>query len=434
MLFLLLSCLSAPPADAADVAPYDQLMQAIRADGDAAWQRLAVLCDSFGPRPTGSAALEQAVAWTAAGMQADGLIATTEPVPVKTWVRGEERLTVLAPYPRELALLGLGGTVGTPGLEAEVVVVGSFDELGPHVKGKIVAYNFPMPDLDPAIDGYGTAVAYRGRGAVAAAEHGAVGVLVRSVTTRSLYTPHTGAMGYRGAKEKIPAAAITTEDAAWMARLQARGTPIRVRLELGAATGPDAVSHNVLGELRGGDLSKEIVLIGAHLDSWDVGQGAHDDGAGVIEVMEAMRHMRALGVTPRRTIRAVLFTNEEHGLAGGAAYDQAHGKEPHAVAMETDLGGGRPEGWVAKGSPAQLAWLSGVLAPTGLKIVDEGGGADIGPLGERGILLAGLLPDDSHYFDVHHTHADTVDKVDPEALREGVAAVAGFAWLAANAP
>jgi carboxypeptidase Q len=176
------------------------------------------------------------------------------------------------------------------------------------------------------------------------------------------------------------------------------------------------------------------VLIGAHLDSWDVGCGAHDDGAGVVEVIEAMRALAALGKAPRRTIRAVLYDNEEHGLSGGKAYAAAHGTEPHTVAMETDLGGGVPLAWAMSGTDEQRAWLTTTMAPLGIPVEGDGGGADISTLEDAGVLLVGLRPDDSHYFDVHHTHADTVDKVDPDALRAATGAVAGFAWLAANAP
>jgi len=439
MFALLLACVHPAPAPAiAPAAPppeLERLLASVDASGDRAWHRLARLCDDIGARPAGSEAYLKSTVWAEEGMKADGIAsARREPVTHPVWSRGAEEAVMITPQVRTLPILGLGGTVSTPGIEAPVVVVHSFDELSPAVAGKIVLYNVPMAEGVPAIQRYGPAVAYRGQGASRAAAFGAVAVLVRSVTQRSLQTPHTGAMGYAADQPRIPAAAVTTEDADHIDRLTARGIEVRVRLRLSGQWLGDATGANVIGEIRGTERPEEIVLIGAHLDSWDVGCGAHDDGAGVVEVMEAMRAIAALGVPPRRTIRAVLFDNEEHGLSGGKAYAEAHGAEPHVVAMETDLGGGAPLGWARTGTPEQRAWLDAALAPLGIPVVGEGGGADIGPLVPYGVLVAGLRPDDSHYFDVHHTHADTVDKVDPDALRAATGAVAGFAWLAANAP
>jgi Zn-dependent M28 family amino/carboxypeptidase len=231
---------------------------------------------------------------------------------------------------------------------------------------------------------------------------------------------------------KIPAAAISTEDADWIDRLSRAGVKVEVELDLGAEQLAEVLSHNVVGELKGGRWPEQIVLVGAHLDSWDVGQGAHDDGAGVVQVLEVLRQIKAMG-TPGRTVRGVLYTNEENGLRGGKAYAQAHAAERHVAAIETDLGGGWPLGWGATGSPAQLAWLRKAAAPLGLPLSEGGGGADIGPLGEQGALLIGLRPDDSRYFDVHHTQADTLDKVDPTALSEGAAALSALVWRLAQA-
>ena len=421
----------APPTDPV----VDRLLAAARADR-AAWDRLAALCDGFGARPTGSKALANAIAWSADQLRADNLTnVRLEPVSVPVWSRGAESLVMTAPYTESLALLGLGGSVGTAGVEASVVVVPSFealDALGPKVAGKIVLFNRPMEEGVPSINNYGPAVAYRSQGAARAGKYGAVAALVRSVTTRSLNSPHTGAMRYAADVPPIPTASVATEDADRIARMTAAGTDVRLRLTMGATAMPDAPSHNVVADLPGE--TDEIVLIGAHIDSWDVGTGAHDDGAGVIHVIEAMRHLRALGITPKRTIRAVLFTNEEYGLRGGTAYDATHGAEPHVAAIESDLGGGAPLGWTATGTPADTAWLTTALAPTGLGVLGEGGGADIGPLGLRGVLLIGLAPDDTQYFDIHHTEADTVDKVDPAALAEGVGQLAALAWRLANEP
>ena len=411
----------------------DTLLAAARADRARTWSRIVALCDGFGARPTGSRALAQAIDWSLARFEEDGLVnVRAQPVTVPVWERGAESLTLTAPYEEELALLGLGGSIGTKGVEGSVVVVSSFEDLGPHVAGKIVLFDKPMEEGTPSILRYGPAVSYRSQGASRAASFGAVAALVRSVTTRSLATPHTGSMRYAEGVTQIPSASVTVEDAGRIARLVATGVDVRVRLAMGARRLPDAPSANAIAEIAGE--TDEVVVIGAHIDSWDVGTGAQDDGAGVIHVIEAMRHMRALGVTPKRTIRAVLFTNEEFGLAGARAYDEAHGAEPHAAAIESDLGAGRPLGWTATGNATQLAWFMGALAPTGQRLLGPGGGADIGPLEARGVLVIGLAPDDARYFDIHHTHADTLDKIDPEALTEGVAQMAALAWRLANLP
>jgi len=414
------------------------LLSLARADTARTYARLVSLCDDVGHRLAGSPGLEAAVQWTHAGLEADGHSSVaSEPVAVPVWTRGEESLVVTAPRTQQLAMLGLGNSVGTAGspVEAEVVVATSFDELGPAVAGKVVLYDVPMGTTPPMIQHYGDNVRFRLHGASRAAEHGAVAVLVRSVTTRSLYTPHTGATFYEEGGSRIPAAAVTPEDAGWMHRLVDGGTPVRVRLAMDAQMDEeDGLSHNVLGEIRGADAPEEIVLIGAHLDSWDVGQGAHDDGAGVVEVMEALRLIRSLEEPPRRTIRAVLFTNEENGLRGGRAYAEAHLDEVHVAAIESDLGGGWPISWGASGTESQLAWLRAVAGPLGMPVSNGGGGADISPLKAGGVLQIGLRPDDTHYFDFHHTPADTVDKVDPAALAEATGALAVLAWELANAP
>ncbi len=408
---------------------------------DTTWTRLTELCDDIGPRLAGSDGLNRAIAWGAAAMAEDGLAARLEPVTVPVWIRGAERASLLGPVPRELPILGLGGSVGTQpgGIDADVVVVHSFDELAAlgkaGIEGRIVLYDVPFTT-------YGETVGYRWGGASAAAKHGAVAVLVRSVTPESLATPHTGAMGYDPAAPKIPAAAVTTEDSAAIARMAGKGT-VRVHLEMSAKAAPDAPSANVVGEIRGREKPDEIVVLGCHLGSWDVGQGAQDDGAGCVMVMEAGRLIASLPVPPRRTVRVVLYTNEESGLAGGKAYAAAHAMERHVAALEADTGAGRPLGFRIQGGaddekPADLdafAELAGLLGPLRADTLENGGaGADIGPLvATQGIGL-GLINDMEPYWRIHHTAADTLDKIDPLVLRENAATVTLAAWWLAETP
>jgi carboxypeptidase Q len=309
------------------------------------WERLAWMADTYGHRLSGSAALESAIDWTLSVMREDGLEAVRrEPVMVPRWVRGEERARIVAPINRELHLLGLGGTVGTgkKALRAEVVVTPRLEDvkgLGAAAKGKIVLINQVMPPFDHEHQRthYGTTVTSRSSGASEAARVGAAATLIRSVTARSLQSPHTGSLRYAEGVAKIPAAALSVEDAELLARLAARG-PVTVELSLGAKTLPDALSGNAIGELRGRELPEEVVVIGGHIDSWDVGDGSSDDGSGCLMAMEAVRLLLKAGLRPRRTIRVVLFTNEENGLRGGIAYHAAHKAERHVAAIEADVG------------------------------------------------------------------------------------------------
>ncbi len=425
-----------PPA-AADPGPRNlpAELRATAAADPLAWERLAHLCDRIGPRLAGSPAFQRAVAWGSATMREDGLDAVRlEPVTTELWVRGRERAVMTAPVVHELPMLGIGESVGTPGVEAPVVVVRSFAELGPKVEGKIVLYD---PVIPPEAGGgarYGIYFPFRADGASEAAAFGAVAVLVRAAPVHSLATAHTGMLRYDPAQPKIPAAIIAAEYAEWIARLARAGVEARVRLEMEAHSAGNVETANVVGEVRGAARPQEIVLIGAHLDSWDVGQGAHDDGAGVIHVLEALRLIKAMGVAPARTIRGVLFVNEEHGSDGGKAYEAAHKAEPHVAAYESDSGGGPPLELAASGTPAQLAWLLAAVKPVGLPLRFGGGGTDIEPIARDGVLAVGLRVDLPNYFDIHHTQADTLDKVDPQALRDGVAATAVLAWQLANAP
>ncbi len=422
-----------PSASIADVATRDLVDQARQSDG--AFERLKDLCDNIGARLSGSPELEAAVKWSVDQLKAAGADKVwTEDIMVPHWVRGEESAFMLSPRQQPLSILGLGGTVsGT--VESDVVVVTNFEQLGPHANGKVVLFNMPMAEGLPAVAQYGAAVRARLRGPSLAAQHGAVAAMVRSVTTRSLDTPHTGGTIYDEASPKIPAIAVTTEDADSMARIVDSGGTVRVRIKTGGTQHPDALSHNVIADFRGVTKPEEIVLIGAHLDSWDVGQGAHDDGSGVVEVIEALNVISRSGQRPDRTIRVVLFTNEENGLAGGRGYAEAHpntGQELHVAAVESDLGGGAPLYWTAKGSDADMAWLRRAAEPLGMPVKAGGGGADIRPLGDQGVLIVGFRPDDSHYFDIHHTRADTLDKVSPRDVAEATAAITGLAWRLAT--
>ncbi len=411
-----------------------------------AWEKLAHLTDRIGPRLSGSENLEQAVRWCAEQLRRDGADRVwTEPVMVPHWVRGEESARLVAPVPHPIAVTALGGSVATPeaGVEGEVVAVTSFEELdrvGEKARGRIVFYNKPILAGGGESHGYGSASRLRTRGAIAAARLGAAAVIIRSLGTASYRLPHTGAMSYEEGVERIPGAAIAAEDADLIHRLLAAGETVRIHLRLGCRHLPDAPSANVLADLRGRERPEEVVLIGAHLDSWDLGTGAIDDGAGVAAVMEAVRVLRAVGERPRRTVRAVLFTNEENGLRGGRAYAETHRDELrlHAAAIESDSGGARPLGFGLTAGPGGLRALRPIavsLAGLGAGRVEAGGGgADIGPLRSAGVPLLSLQQDTARYFDYHHTAADTLDKVVPRELDANAAALAVMAWRLAEAP
>ncbi len=394
---------AATPAQA-DVAAYRDVARGIAAanlSGEAAYRRVAALADQFGPRMTGSPALERAIVWAHDTFVADGQEnVALDPVRVPIWQRGKESAEIVTPAPRRLAVLGLGGTVATPpgGLTAEVVAVSSFDELaklGTSVRGKIVLFNHAFPVSDNAAAGYGKSIPYRTEGATRAAGFGAVAALVRSLASASLGAPHTGQMHY-GPGPQIPTAALSVEDAALLARLAARG-PVTVHLVLEDGARPDAPSFNVLAELRGRAQPEEIVVIGAHIDSWDVGEGAQDDGAGVAIVMESLATLRRLGLVPRRTIRAVLYTSEEEGAQGGKTYAEAHAQElsHHVAAFETDVGAGTPLGFRIDAGPqavTEARELVTLLAPLGATSIDTGfSGADINALRPAGVPLLGLF-------------------------------------------
>ncbi|HEY3862786.1 MAG TPA: M28 family metallopeptidase [Verrucomicrobiae bacterium] len=420
-------------------------LMAESAKSDFAWQRLARMCDTFGPRFSGSTNLEAAIDWILAEMKKDGLDNVHgEDVMAPHWVRGAESAEMLAPRPHRLPMLGLGGSVATPpgGITAEVLVVKSFADLterAAEAKGKIVLFNVPFaPENDPFI-GYHDTVRIRSRGAIEAAKVGAVASLIRSVTPFSLQTPHTGAMSYEGAVTRIPHAAITVEDAEMMQRMQDRGDKIIVRLAMSAARLPDAPSRNVVAEITGREKPEEIVIVSGHIDSWDVGQGAMDDGGGAMTAWEAARMMRVLGLRPRRTVRVVLWTDEEFGQAGAKTYERQHKEElaRHILAIECDRGTFRPEGFSFVGSAAgrkMIKRLARPLAKIGAAgIIDDGSEADVGMLEQDQVPTMALLDDGTKYFRYHHTEADTMDKLNPRELSACAAAMAVMAWQAADA-
>jgi carboxypeptidase Q len=404
-----------------------------------AWERLALVGDTFGHRLSGSHALENAITWAVAEMKKDGLDnVRAEPVKVPHWVRGQESAEITSPHRSTLAMLGLGNSVGTPaeGIEAELLVVRTFAELdaaGPGVRGKIVLFNV-------AFTTYGETVQYRGAGPSRAAALGAVAVLIRAVGPPGLRTPHTGALRYTDAAPKIPAAAISVEDAERLQRMQTRGTKVRVRLKMEAQFLPDADSANVIAEIRGRERPDEVVVVGGHFDSWDVGTGSTDDGGGCVVTWEALRLMRKLNLRPRRTVRVVLFTNEENGLAGGRAYLERHRSElaNHVLMLESDSGVFRPRGFGFTGSStarATLEQIAGLLRGIQAgQIGPAGGGADIGPSVEAGQVPAMSLEVDGDYFLIHHTAADTVDKIDPVDMAKASAAIAVMAYVVADMP
>jgi len=420
---------------------------------DQGYRRLSELCDGIGHRLSGSKALERATQWAAAAMRADGLEnVRLQPAMVPHWERGDESAVMVQPGPQVLSMLGLGRSVGTPrgGITADVVAVRSFAELNAlpaeAVRGKIVLYNVPFTN-------YGTTVRYRGAGAKRAAARGAVAALVRSVGPTSLRTPHTGNMSaYTDSFPKIPAAAVTIEDAEMMQRLLDRGERVRVRLTMNARMLPDALSHNVIGELRGRERPEEVVVVGGHLDSWDVGQGAHDDGGGCVASMEALRLLKALGLRPRRTLRVVLWTNEENGLKGAEAYRDSVKADiaRHVAAIETDGGMERPKGFGVKcllapsdsvdatrqaRARARMQAIAPLLAGVGASAVDDnGGGADTGPLMRLGVPGVAHHTIGEKYFEWHHTPADMLDKVDPIEFRKNIAAIAALAYVLADMP
>jgi carboxypeptidase Q len=432
---------AAPPPSAAD--PYREtaarILAAARADRKA-WDRLAELTDTFGHRLSGSAGLEAAIRWAAEKMRSDGLEdVRLEPVKVPHWVRGRESAEIVSPFPGELVMLGLGNSVGTPpeGVEAEVLVVRSFEDLEARAaaaRGRIVLFNAPFTS-------YGQTVRYRVEGPSQAARHGARAVLIRSVGLMGLRTPHTGVLSYADDAPRVPAAALAAEDADRLQRLADRGQRLVVRLRMEAHFLPDADSANVVAELRGSEKPEEVVVLGGHIDSWDVGTGAMDDAGGCIVTWHAVSLLKSLGLRPRRTLRVVLWTNEENGGRGGTAYHDRYKDRlaGHVLALESDSGVFRPTGFGFTGNDrarATVRQIASLLEPiAAAEIGPSGGGADIAPIVEAaGIPAMSLRVKGERYSMYHHTPADTLERLDPEEVALNVGAVAVMVYAIADLP
>ncbi len=413
-----------------------------------AYEMLLVLTKTVGHRLSGSPQAAAAVEWARLTMLDAGLENVhLQKVMVPRWVRGRVERARIVDSPslgmEELDICALGLSVGTPaeGITAEVIEVHSLDDvraLGEKARGKIIFYNRPFdPKERNTFVGYGKAVGQRSRGAVEAAKVGAVAVLVRSMTPNLDDVPHTGALRYAEGVKKIPAAAISTLDAELLSRVLKTDGRARVHLQLSCKTLPDVLSYNVIGELRGTEIPDEVVLLGGHLDSWDKGEGAHDDGAGCVQSIEALRLLKELGLRPKRTLRAVMFMNEENGLRGGLTYADsvAQSGPKHIVAIESDRGGFKPIGFTVSADGDRLhsvaRWSYLFTQIDADRIRKGGGGADIGPLRRLGTLTIGLLPDSQRYFTYHHTELDVFEAVDKRELELGAASMAILAYVLA---
>ena len=421
-------------------AAADSLIRAATRDS-AAYDRVGRLVDTFGHRLAGSRSLEAAIDWILAEMKKDGLQNVRgEPVKVAHWVRGEESVVLVRPRRDTLSMLGLGGSVATPkaGITAPVLVVSSFEELERRkadARGKIVLFDAPFTT-------YPETRHYRTGGPSAAARAGAVACLIRSVASSSIRSPHTGRTSYDSTAPRIPAAALSVEDAMMLHRMQDRGEQVVVTLKMGARQLPPAQSRNVVAELVGREKPDEVVVLGGHIDSWDVGQGAMDDAGGSVAAWEAVRLMHQLGLRPRRTVRVVLWTNEENGIDGGKAYRDRHAGEldRHVMAMESDGGVFQPKGFAFAGTDSaaalvrQAASLLESIGATSVEQVEQSPEADIGPLVEEGVPGIGREVDGTRYFWYHHAVGDTLDKLDPAEVARCVAAMAVMAYVVADLP
>ena len=439
------------PAGAAAPAPYapEDLAHAARlreralSDG-LAWELAESLCTEVGPRPAGSEADARAVAWALQRLQRLGFARVrADPMDIRVWQRGPGRARLTAPHPRELVMTALGNSPPTPegGLEGELAWYPDFETLlaerGDRPRGRIVFIDQKMARARDG-SGYGPAVRARVMGPMEAARRGAIALVIRSIGTDRDRVAHTGMMAVDPAQPVVPAAALSVPDAQVLERLHAAGAPLRLHLAIGASQAVPSRTHNVLAEVPGTDLAREIVLVGAHLDSWDVGQGALDNAAGVAIVVSAAHQLLALGRRPRRTVRVVLFGNEENGFDGARHYADRYRQEPHQLVGESDFGAGRV--WRLRSRVAPEAFgaieaMAPLLAPLQVALGDNQGspGPDAAVLMRRNRWSAiELSQDGTDYFDVHHTDNDTLERIDPAALRQNVAAWSVVTWLAAQ--
>lgn len=442
-LFVLLSVTSR--SQSSDEATIKQIFDQALSQGQS-YKMLHDLSTNIGPRLSGSPGAAAAVEWSRHVMEDYGFDSVwLQPVMVPHWVRGTKEIGRIISTKKgtlSVNVCALGGSVGTgpSGITAQLVEVKSFDELKTlgtkGVQGKIVFFNRPMdPTKINTFSAYGGAVDQRSNGASEAAKYGAVAALVRSMGSNLEEYPHTGNMRYAPNIVKIPALAISTAHAEQLSKLLKDDKEVQVYLENHSVTLEDSPSFNVIGEIRGSEYKDEIIVVGGHLDSWDLGQGAHDDGAGCVQSIEVLRLFNALGYKPKRTIRAVMFMNEENGLRGGLKYAELaeKNKEQHLAAIESDRGGFVPRGFTvptdAVAKERVRSWKP-LLEPYGLSdFSQEGGGADIGPLARQGVALLGFLPDSQRYFNLHHTAEDTIDKVDKRELELGAASMAALVYL-----
>jgi hypothetical protein len=404
------------------------------------------LATKIGARLSGSDGAVRAVEWARDVMKDFADTVWLQPVMVPHWVRGKQetaRVIRSGKNPAiDLNICALGGSVSTgpEGIRAQVVEVKNFDELkalgADKVKGKIVFFNrgFDQTKVH-TFSAYGGAVDQRASGPSEAAKLGAIGVIVRSMGSGKEDYPHTGGLRYQPNVVQIPAVAVSTNHADVLSAALKEDVALQLSIKTFCQTLPDAPSHNVIGEIRGTEFPDEIIVVSGHLDSWDLGQGAHDDGAGCVQAMEVLRLFKAVGYRPKRTIRAVMYMNEENGLRGGLEYAKqaALKKEKHLAAMESDRGGFTPRGFTMSGTEAVKAKIRSwkpLLEEYGLTDFSmEGGGADIGPLANQGVTLIGYLPDSQRYFSYHHTKEDTFDKVNRRELELGAAAMGALTFL-----
>ncbi|MGA0559204.1 M20/M25/M40 family metallo-hydrolase [Larkinella sp. VNQ87] len=444
---LLLFCLLSPVARAqssADSVTIRKIYNEILSNSPS-YEWLRYLTQQIGPRLSGSEGAQKAVDWTKQLMEKQGFDRVfLQEVMVPHWVRGAKEMAYIQNGKQKttVPIAALGGSVATPskGIEAQVVEVKNFQELrelgAEKVKGKIVFFNRPMdPTKLNTFEAYAGAVDQRGNGASEASRLGAVGAIIRSMTTAMDDNPHTGSMRYATGVPLIPAAAISTNGAERLSKALKENPNLTFYFKQSCESLPDAKSYNVVGEIKGSEKPDEIIVVGGHLDSWDLGQGAHDDGAGCVQSIEVLRALKALGIKPKRTIRAVMFMNEENGLRGGVGYADYAKKnnEKHIAAVESDNGGFTPRGFGIVGTAEQrakaMAWKP-LLAPYGLHEIGAGsGGADIGPLAQLGTVLFGFKPDSQRYFDFHHTGIDRFEGVNKRELELGAASMAALVYL-----